>query len=64
MNKPGDFVMIYGNPVTGKYPIDRARLIEKISDQPLLEQWLIEYLNDGSRKYIALIKKQDEPVNV
>jgi hypothetical protein len=64
MNKPGDFVVVYGNPITSKDPIDRARLIEKISDQGVLEYWLVEYTNDLNRKYPVLIHKADEPIKV
>jgi len=60
MNKPGDFVIVYDNPITSKDPIDRARLIEKISDQGMLEYWLVEYTNDLNRKYPVLIRKSDE----
>jgi hypothetical protein len=59
-NKPGDIKMIFGNPAKCQHPIDQARLIEKISDQGNCEYWLVEYLNESSRKYPALIKKQDE----
>jgi hypothetical protein len=63
MNKPNDIVMIFCNPVKCEQPIDQARLIEKVKDMsPTIEQWLIEYLNDGARKYIALIKKTDESI--
>ena len=58
MNKPNDIRMIFGSPVKCEHPIDQARLIEKISDEGILEQWLIEYLNDSARKYPVLILKE------
>jgi hypothetical protein len=58
--KPNDICMIFGNPVKRQYPIDQARLIEKVSDKELgMEQWLVEYLNDSARKYVVLIKPED-----
>jgi hypothetical protein len=61
MNKPNDICMIFGNPAKCMYPIDQARLIEKISDKRLgMEQWLIEYLNDNTRKYVVLIKSTED----
>lgn len=61
MNKSGDVVMIFGNPVKLESPIDEAKLIEKKSDLPgNLEEWWIEYPNDPGRQYVALIKKQED----
>ena len=60
MNKSGDIKMIFCNPVKCEGPIDMARLIEKISDQGGCEYWLVEYLNESSRKYPVLIKKKYE----
>ena len=56
--KENDIVMIFGNPVENKYPIDQAKLVRKISDKSdKLEAWYVEYLNDTGKEYVALIKK-------
>lgn len=60
MNKSGDIRMIFGNPVKCEWPDGQARLIEKISDQGILEQWLAEFTDNTSRKYIVLIRKENE----
>ena len=57
MSKPGDIQMIFGNPAKCIYPIGQARLIEKLSETEILEQWQIEYLDDEGRFYTTLIKK-------
>jgi hypothetical protein len=59
--KPGDTVMIFGNPVKNEYPIGQAKLIEKASDiREVLEEWWVEYLDQPDHKYVALVKKQTE----
>lgn len=60
MNKVGDIRMIFGNPVKCEHLIDKAKLIKKISDSGVCEQWVIEYLNEEGHEYVALIKKQNE----
>jgi len=58
--KKDDIVTIFGDPVHLKYPIDQAKLIKKLSDHGVLEQWTVEYLNDLGHKYTVTIKKQNE----
>ena len=57
--KENDIVTIFGDPVHLKYPIDQARLIKKLSEHGILEQWSIEYINDEGHKYTASIKKDE-----
>ena len=58
--KENDVVMIFGNPLKSMYPIDQAKLIEKVSELPLFEEWWVEYLNEPDHKYVALIKKDEQ----
>ena len=61
MKKPGDIIMIFGNPVRCTTPIGQARLIKYIRDtSPAIEEWLVEYLDQEGHFYEALIKKEDE----
>ena len=55
--KPGDIVMIFGNPIRLEHPNGQARLIQKLTDNGKLEQWQVEYLDDEGHFYNALIKK-------
>jgi len=58
MYKPGDIVMVYGNPIKCTNPIDMARLVKFIRNHSnLLEEWMVEYLNEEGHLYEALIKK-------
>jgi hypothetical protein len=60
--KPGDIIMIFGNPVTLEHPIGQARLIKKIStteQTPELEQWTVEYLCSPEHFYTALIRNSN-----
>ena len=59
MNKPGDIVMIFGNPAKLEHPVGQAKLIEKKSDSKSLENWIVEYLDDPEHTYTCLIKKQE-----
>ena len=59
MRKPGDIIMIFGNPIKCTHPIDQARLVRKLTETNSLEQWLVEYVNDEGQFYEALIKKED-----
>jgi len=61
MNKPGDIVMVFGNPIKKEHPIDQAKLIEKKQDLPNnKEQWWVEYLNDPDHQYLAIIEKEKD----
>jgi hypothetical protein len=56
--KPGDIVMVFGNPVKCTNPIDMARLVKFIGNHSsILEEWMVEYLDDEGHLYDALIKK-------
>ena len=58
--KPGDIVVIFGNPIKLEHPIGQARLISLLSSNPKnLEYWEVEYLDSPDHKYQALIKKTD-----
>jgi hypothetical protein len=55
--KEGDIVTVFGNPVKCEQPIDQARLIKKVNDLGICEEWTIEYTNEEGHRYNALIKK-------
>ena len=57
MNKPGDIIMAFGNPITLEVPIGQVRLIKKLTETEKLEQWSVEYLDDEGHFYNTLIKK-------
>lgn len=58
MNKPGDIVQTFGNPVDSKCPTGQAKLIEKLNEHgKSLENWKVEYVDDLEHFYTCLIKK-------
>jgi hypothetical protein len=48
--KPGDIVMVFGNPVKLTNPIGQARLVKKLPNNAtnpiIIEHWQIEFLDD------------------
>lgn len=61
MNKPGDIVQTFGNPVTSQTPLGQVRLIKKLSYEGDigLENWQVEYLDDEGYIYNFMIKNPD-----
>ena len=58
--KPGDIVMIFGNPVKCEIPVGQAKLIKKLCEHnATLESWEVEYLDNIGYTYDALIKNTD-----
>jgi len=61
MNKPGDIVMVFGNPIKLENPIGQAKLVLLLSTHPTnLEYWEVEYLDSPDYRYQALIKKDND----
>jgi hypothetical protein len=61
--KPGDIVVVFGNPLKSERRVGQAKLIQKLSESTNLEQWSVEYLNNEGYFYNALIKKQKNGTN-
>ena len=61
--KPNDVVTIFADPLRMEFPIDKAKLLEKIGIVGEFEEWWIEYLNEPGIKYKTLIKKQSDGKN-
>ncbi len=55
--KPGDIIQAFGNPIKLEYPLGQVRLLKKISDHGILEEWQVEYLDQEETVYNILIKK-------
>ena len=55
--KEDDIVMIFGEPIKLTHPIGQARLLQKISENEVLEYWKIQYLNDENNTYFQSIRK-------
>ncbi len=58
-HKPGDVMMIFGNPVKCENPIGLARLKKLLLENGQTEEWVVEYLDDEEHYYNALIKKEN-----
>jgi hypothetical protein len=56
-NKQGDIITVFGNPLKFKNKIGQAKLIQKISDDELIENWFVEFTNDEGHTYEAKINK-------
>ena len=60
MNKPGDIVMIYADPLYLQHPIGQARLKMFLRDvNQLVEEWEVEYLDDEGMFYNAHIRREE-----
>lgn len=57
MNKIGDIVMVFGNPITLQCPVGQAKLILLQKDMEVVQEWKVQYLDDESNEYNVLIKK-------
>ena len=60
MNKPGNVLMIFEDPMQLKGPKGQARLHQFVRDNgPMLEEWLVEYLDQEEQLYTAQIRKEE-----
>jgi len=60
MRKPGDIVMVFVDPLKMEGPKGQARLKTYIYDRsPLLEEWIVEYLDQEECFYTAIIRKEE-----
>lgn len=59
MNKSGDIVMGFGNPVKLEIPLGQVRLNTFIKETKQLELWLVEYLDQPEQLYELWINKSD-----
>jgi len=61
--KPGDIVMVFGNPVKLTNPIGQARLVKKLPNNAtnpiIIEHWQIEFLDDEGHTYNQFIRNSD-----
>ncbi len=58
MNK-GDIIIIYKDPYTEQIEEGKAKLLEKIDDNELFEEWLVRFEGDEEHSIInrSILKK-------
>ena len=62
--RPGDIVMVFGNPIKLTNPLGQARLVKKLPDNAtnnpiIIEHWEIEFLDDEGHTYNQFIRNAD-----
>lgn len=63
MNKPGDIVQGFGDPINCEAPLGQVILHKFIKDSERLELWLVEYTDQPEHFYELFIKKQEDGKN-